>query len=143
MNYFYFDSSALIKRYVKETGSESVDSLFAKGNVFTSMLTYAETLATFYRLFREGLFERSWLKKIVKAFEDDWSKINVVMVSDAELKHLPHLFEAIQLRGADSVQLATAIQLQEQGFNLSFVSCDFKLLKAAKKMKIKSVNPAL
>jgi len=27
MNYFYFDSSALVKRYAKETGTELVENL--------------------------------------------------------------------------------------------------------------------
>ncbi|MBI3592196.1 MAG: type II toxin-antitoxin system VapC family toxin, partial [Nitrospirae bacterium] len=65
----YFDTSALVKRYVKERGSEKVDALLKDSTiVVTSKLTYPEMLSAFTRRHREGTFSLKWLNKIVHNF---------------------------------------------------------------------------
>lgn len=51
----YFDSSALVKRYVEEPGSDRVNSILANaGIVTTSKLTYPEILSAFARRHKVG-----------------------------------------------------------------------------------------
>jgi predicted nucleic acid-binding protein len=50
----YLDTSALVKKYVKEPGSSKVVSAWKKALcIATSAVTYAELLAAFYRKSRE------------------------------------------------------------------------------------------
>ena len=51
----YFDSSALVKRYLKEKGTDVVQSLTAREElVATSKFSYPEILSAFMRKRREG-----------------------------------------------------------------------------------------
>ena len=55
MNYFYFDSSALVKRYAQEIGTELVVNLCQKEvAIFISDIALAELGAAFARKLREG-----------------------------------------------------------------------------------------
>ena len=48
LNAIYWDSSALIKRYFEEPGSDTVQNLFQKGQAhFTATLAHAEILSRF------------------------------------------------------------------------------------------------
>ena len=51
----YFDSSALVKRYIEEKGSDKVNALLEEKSVAaTSRLTYAEILAAITRRHKTG-----------------------------------------------------------------------------------------
>ena len=52
----YCDTSALIKRYVEEKGTERVDALWEDcQGVSTSVVAFAEAMSAFSRRLREGL----------------------------------------------------------------------------------------
>ena len=58
MNY-YFDTSALIKRYIDEEGSDSVERLFEQAeSISVSFITKIECVFTLRRLFLEGLLDQ-------------------------------------------------------------------------------------
>jgi predicted nucleic acid-binding protein len=52
----YFDASALVKRYVRETGSVVVRRLLATGIAATSRLSEVEVASGIVRRAREGAF---------------------------------------------------------------------------------------
>ena len=52
----YFDASALVKRYVRETGSVKVRRLLASDTPATSRLSEIEVAAALERRSREGSF---------------------------------------------------------------------------------------
>lgn len=58
---FYIDSSALVKLYIEEVGSERMRSIiFAdKNNLFISKITGAEVAAAFSRRKRIGTYQMS------------------------------------------------------------------------------------
>ncbi len=73
----YLDSSALIKRYQNEQGTESLNARLreeAKGlrSVFTSVLTYAEIHAAFARRAREKLLSTEEAAAVQDEFDADW-----------------------------------------------------------------------
>jgi len=62
---YYLDSSALVKRYVAETGTDWIGRLCAveAGNtLYTARMTGAEIAAALFRRAREGL----WLGRMLK-----------------------------------------------------------------------------
>ena len=62
----YIDSSALVKRYLKENGSERVQkTLSGKNLLAVSKLAYPEVLSAFMRKHRAGELGEGPLKKVM------------------------------------------------------------------------------
>ncbi len=74
VNPFYFDTSALVKNYIREPGSQWVRS--AVGNaqtaVLTSTLTTIESVCAFARCHREGLLSEDDLTQTRALLEHDF-----------------------------------------------------------------------
>lgn len=139
----YFDSSALVKRYLKEDGSDVVRSIIAGARVIaTSKLAYPEILSAFMRKHRAGEIERKPLEAIIGQFETDWDKLFVVEFHDELLKTVKVLIEKYSLRGADTVHLSSALWLEQATkMKLTFVASDVGLLNAAQAENFKAINP--
>ena len=140
---YYFDSSALIKSYLREEGSDFVIKLLSKKTShFTSSITYAETYATFFRLQRQGDLSNHQTEHLSRLFEDDWHQFIIIDFSSEIRQYTPALLKKSPLRGADTVQLVSAFSLLKRGLNPIFVSADKKLLNAAEDCGLKGVNPS-
>lgn len=136
------DSSALVKRYFTESGSDTVDKIFSqKPLILTSVLTYAEIYATVYRLYREGLLSTKQIQKLLAAFEEDWKIFAVIEFSMEIRKRIPTLTKDFPLRGADAVHLASAVMILERGISMQFLASDKKLLHAAEDYGFKVIDP--
>jgi predicted nucleic acid-binding protein len=73
----YLDSSALIKHYQKEPGTEALEGRLqmeaeSSRSVFTSALTYAEIHATLARRTREKLLSLDEAALVHDRFDTDW-----------------------------------------------------------------------
>lgn len=140
----YWDSSALIKKYLKEDGSHNVQQRLSEDPfLVTSQLTYAEIHATFARKQRENDISLNDYQKICKFFETDWKAIFIVRLDDALLPEIRNLVGKHPLRGADSVHLASAIYVsgQTKQRRLPFACADNRLLHAAVAEGLKGWNP--
>ena len=65
----YFDASALVKRYVRETGSTTVRRLLASNTPATSRLTEVEVASALVRLAQEGVFTTAERDRTFVAFD--------------------------------------------------------------------------
>jgi predicted nucleic acid-binding protein len=69
----YFDTSALIKRFVNEKGSALIRSIIERTQtVATAKIAYAEIFAGLTRKLRERHISRSEYDRTCRQFEDDW-----------------------------------------------------------------------
>ena len=65
----YCDTSALMKRYINEEGTDMVDAMWERSNgIATSIVTFAEALSAFSRRHREGLLSVKEYTAVVKKF---------------------------------------------------------------------------
>ncbi|RJP55159.1 MAG: PIN domain-containing protein [Deltaproteobacteria bacterium] len=131
----YLDTSALLKKYLKEEGSNDVISLWKKTSaIVTSTVAYAETLASIYRKKREtGEFDQRFFKAVLTSFQKDWKSFIHVDVNKDLNETIDKLTIAYPLRGFDAIHLASALILYEKiQENFIFVCYDKRLLKAAK-----------
>ena len=82
---YYFDSSALVKYYVQETGTGWVQTLIAakSGNeILTALVTGAEIVAALTRRVRTGLTTQADATTAINAFRYDFqTAYNPVAVS--------------------------------------------------------------
>ena len=139
----YLDSSALVKRYIEEDGSDKVNALLEERSVAAaSRLTYPEILAAITRRHKAKEIETGAFERIKKAFKFDWLSFVVVEFHLDVFKLIDEIIIKHALKGADSVHLASALWLKKaMKQDVVFVASDLELIKAAKAEKLQTFNP--
>lgn len=131
----YYDTSALVKQYLQETGSKLVLELLKSGEkVYTASLTYAESHAAFSRRTREGRLTRQTARRLAIRFDMDWESYDVVILGEDVLRLARQMLYRHPLRSADAIHLASAVLLARTSptARWSFVCADGRLCDAAK-----------
>ena len=137
---FYLDTSALAKRYARESGTSWVRGLVAvrAGNhVYTVRLTGPEMISALFRKARTGEISLAAAQQASARFRRDWrGRYHLIEVHAALTSRAMNLAEAHGLRGYDAVHLAAALELHRRRQaaalpSLSFVSADTGQLRAA------------
>ena len=139
----YADSSAIVKRYYEELGTERVrERLTAAERVFTSRLAFAEVYAALAHKRRERAVTEEAYRRAASAFEADWPAYDQIALDAATLGTVARLVRQYPLRGADAVHLAAALWLREHaGDPLELWASDDRLLDAARHERLIAVNP--
>jgi predicted nucleic acid-binding protein len=147
---YFLDSSALVKRYVNETGSIWVQAITAPqtGNkLIIARITWVEVLSALARLQREGNLPPTNVTKAVQAFQYHLDTQYQVVELDRPLAQAAgQLVQRHPLRAYDSVQLASALKLQPAfaratSASLTFVSADNRLTSVAQTEGLLTDNP--
>jgi len=150
MEAYYFDSSALVKRYASEVGSPWVINLTdsrSRHNVFTALVTGAEIVAAVARKARLGSITLQDATAAIAAFKSHFrTDYLAVLLTAAIIERAMDLAEKHGLRGYDAVQRASAFTVQEElganGVSLkAFASADTNLNKAAQAEGLAVENP--
>lgn len=129
----YFDASALAKRYIRETGSQSVRRLLAAGSAATSRLSEVEVASAIARRAREGVLSAEQRARILTAISDDVRALAIVEFTAEVAAEARSLVEKHALRAGDSIQLASCLYLQrELRQPVPFVVYDERLAAAAR-----------
>ncbi len=139
----YLDSSALVKKYLKEKGTGRIKSLLKDANaVATSKLAYPELISAFVRKHRDRAISETELHQALGDFEGDLEAMLIIDLQDELFPFIKKILKKYHLKGADSVHLASALWL-EQGTkeDVLFVASDLNLLKAAKAERLEILNP--
>jgi predicted nucleic acid-binding protein len=138
----YFDTSALIKRFVEEAGSKSVEALIASDPlVATSKVAYAEVHAGLARKLREGRLVAAAYRRAARAFDADWQGYGRVDLPDALLTLARDLVRRHPLRGFDAIHLASALHLRAAiGEEMRVIAADDRLLAAAEDEGLPAVD---
>jgi predicted nucleic acid-binding protein len=127
------DSSAIVKLYIDEPdalNTRNASALADRGA--TSVVAYAEVLATFSRLRRDGHLSQAQLLRIKQSFEDDWSDFLTLEVSEPLAHSAGRLTQNHILSGFDAIHLATALTFREITWDIvNFASGDRQLRNAA------------
>ena len=106
----FLDTSALLKRYIQESGSAQVDGIFDRADeIVLSPVTRIEACSAIQRRFRENSFTPAELKTLVEEMEKDLEFFHFVKFT-ADLESLAvSSVSKYSLRTLDSIQLASAI----------------------------------
>lgn len=131
----YCDTSALVKRYVEEKGTESVDALWADSTaIATSVAAFAETISAFTRKQREGVISSKEYSKMVKKFKEDYEHLILIPIDNDLNIAIEKLLKKHPLRGFDAIHLASAFVFYDfLDIDFVFACFDGALNKAAKK----------
>ena len=147
---FFLDSSALVKRYARETGTAWIFSLVrpsAKNRLYLSRITGVEVVAALTKRTRVGSLTAAATAKAVARFEREFAnRYLLVEVSQPIVADAMRLANNYALRGYDAAQLAAALQANAAriaigGTALVFISADNQLNLAAASEGLTVDNP--
>ncbi len=150
MTLAYFDTSALLKLYVTETGSSWTRAYLASvpaPTVFTSYLTAVEAACAFARRLREDALSPADHAKAMHAFDYDITyRYNLLDVVPVTIDTARQLAVQHPLRAYDAVQLATACLLDDSLSRtsrspLTFICADDRLIAVAQAKGLLTDNP--
>lgn len=131
---YYFDTSALVKLYLREPGSEEAVQLTQKSGtrLAASVLARVEGRSAFRALARRGAIPASAAAELIEQLERDLREAFVLQpISDALLQSASALLDRRALRAYDAVQLASCLMLASAAERACFVCSDRQLLAAA------------
>ncbi len=109
----YLDTSALVKLYAEEPGSNVVRRAVAESDLIaTSLMSYVEARSALARKGRGGEMARAALNRCRRELERDWARLHRLPVDEALVRKAGDLAEEHALRAFDALHLATADSLQ-------------------------------
>lgn len=147
---FYLDASALVKRYVLETGSVWITALCrppTSHTIATVRITKAEAAAAFARKQREGSLTPADYADALHDLGHDFAyQYSLVDVDEVLIDLAVDLTRRHRLRGYDAIQLAAALTLnglltQASFAPLTFVCADEGLIRSAQGEGLATDNP--
>ena len=113
MNYF-FDTSALIKNYIEEIGSDHVSGLMdSAAEIFVSTITIIECYSTLRRILLEKLITEDEYSHLKKKIAYDFDFFNKIEFENSTEK-CEQLIDAYQLKTLDSIQLAASLTVLDE-----------------------------
>ncbi len=150
MPVYYLDASALVKRYVRESGSTWMNNLMdqAEDDMFlSSELVAVEVMSAFGRAYREKRIGKPRREVIITELNQDIrALVHTSPVSRIVIKAAGELAVAHGLRAYDALHLATALDLANDLARLAsgppiFISANGELLEAARGEGLTTNNP--
>lgn len=126
----FFDSSALVKRYVPERGSDAVLSLCEEASELgLSVICYPEILSALCRLRREKHIGGSEYVAAKREIAQDLQDATLCNITEITVLQTILLLEENALRAMDAFHIAAALEWKAD----LFASSDTHQIKAAKK----------
>jgi predicted nucleic acid-binding protein len=143
---YYLDASAWVKRYCAEEGTAHVAGLFAAGaSIGCSALGLVEVLSTLTRKGKAGDLPMADSRRTCRDAELDFGLFHKVFLTPALLKRACECARRYGLRGADTVHLASCLELRRMDWGgeaeVVMVSSDIELLAGAQACGLASRNP--
>ncbi|HSK73670.1 MAG TPA: type II toxin-antitoxin system VapC family toxin [Pyrinomonadaceae bacterium] len=150
MTAYYIESSAMVKRYAKEKGTNFLIGLLrpsAKNFLYSAKITEVEVCAALARRQKGLTLAANQTTKSILRFRRIFARrFFAVDLTDIIINEAVRLTEIYALRGYDSVQPATALIANRKRLNdgltaLIFISADNELNNAAQSENLAVENP--
>jgi predicted nucleic acid-binding protein len=138
MTFAYFDTSAVVKRYVRERGSARVMSLLGEHDFLSSAITLVEVLSALSRKKRDGeLSENNFATTLnrIRSERDQWE---LVEVGEPVLNRAQEIVQGnVPVRALDAIHIASLVTFEAAaGVSVPFITADGRQRDAAKQMKL-------
>ena len=129
----YFDSSSIVKWFFDEPFSEMAGDIKDSSEIaVTSIIAFPEVMSAFNRAWRDRRCMKSELDQVRAGFLMIWSDFQRVTINERLVRQSEKLIFKHNLKGFDSLHLASAIELKAECGTLDiFFSCFDKSLNSA------------
>ncbi|HMV43265.1 MAG TPA: type II toxin-antitoxin system VapC family toxin [Leptospiraceae bacterium] len=126
----FFDTSALVKKYIEEDGSDAVSELFQNSDeIALSPITRIEFQSALQRLVNTNVLTQESYEIALAEFTEDSVDYEFISFNSTLEELVIEVIKKYGLRSLDGIQLAAAkISKSDQ-----FITSDTKLFEAAKK----------
>jgi predicted nucleic acid-binding protein len=134
----YLDTSALVKLYIQEQGSEHVATWVHDADpVVTSLISKAEAAAAFARAVRQGILRQEEALSALEELRAEWQHFVRVSITEGVVANADMLAWKYQLRGYDAVHLASALHWRDAiGEDVTLATYDRELWDAARRVNL-------
>lgn len=140
MNRYFFDSSALIKYYIEEEGSDKVVNLILNAtSIYISKLSIVECISVLRRAYKENRISKESYDYTKSRMITELSGMYLLDVDDSIISNVIEILDSFQMKTLDAIQLAS-VYFCESKVDF-FVLSDNKLLKNAERIGIRTINP--
>ena len=142
---YFLDTSALVKRYRQETGTQTLDEIFSQedASIVICSLTVCEMIRTIDKHRQRKELSQENFEKLIKLFYHDLhsDRISIMQIGQERIFRANELIMNFHLSAADALILATALGLQDT--YPVFVCADVRsgLLHAAEACHLSTLNP--
>jgi predicted nucleic acid-binding protein len=132
----FFDTSAFVKRYVSEAGTDAVLEWCDRATeIGLSGIALVEIISAFCRLHREARITDTQYKQLKSLLMADIEDAAICDLTPAVLGHAVSSLETNVLRGMDAIHIGSAIALQAD----VFISADKRQIDAAARAGLRVV----
>lgn len=141
----YVDSSALVKRYVREAESATMlQTIELAESIGTALITRAEIAATFAKTVRMGLLTRERAQAELETFRAHWSDLVRIEMTESLIARADAFAWQHGLRGYDAVHLSAGVLWREAlDTRVTFATFDKRLWIAARQVGLEPFPPEL
>ena len=151
MDAFYFDASALAKKYSDEPGTETVNRIFEispRPRLMCLTIGATEIVSILVRKRNDGRLSReAFSQSLMNLYGEviDNPQFSMITVDDSTVIGSIGFIIRHSINSTDAIVLASALQineeLQQQGYKLILVSSDRRLNRAAQGEGLSVFNP--
>jgi predicted nucleic acid-binding protein len=140
MDHAYFDTSALIKRYVEELGRREVLTLLRKNQCVVSAVLPVEVRSALRRRVAEKTLDAKRVPSVLKRLAADRAYWTIVEVSREVLATAESLSGAYPLRALDAIHVASARLFADRtgSQTFMFISADMQQAHVTDALGIKT-----
>ena len=133
MTFAYFDTSALVKRYVTERGSFQVRTFLRRHDLLSSAVAPVEVLSALCRLRQSGDLSEENFTAVLRRVQRDRIQWELVEVGAAVLSRAEEIVQgSVAVRALDAIHLASLVTFQTaSGIRIPFVTGDARQRDAA------------
>ena len=121
----YFDTSALVKRYIREPGSQTLRALLRRYRVISSAVMPAEAFSALSRRRSAGDLTAQDFQAIIAQIGKDRAHWDLVEVTSEVLFRAEDLVRRTSLRTLDAIHVASVLTIEQAaGLRFAFVTAD-------------------
>lgn len=147
VNAYFLDSSALVKRYVPETGSgwiQTLTDISAQNLLIIVRITWVEVLSALSCRQREGSLTHEDLSLVIQQFRFDLNtQYQIIELDQFVIGQAGQLVTQFPLRAYDAIQIASGLRTHSAlvAPSLIFLTADAQLLVIAQSAGFTVDNP--
>ena len=146
MSIFYIETSALVKRYHAENGTDVINAIFsekAEADIFvTSQFITLEMEAVAARGLKGGVLNRRAYGIMLRSFVEDLGNMIVLPLSPSLVTEAAQATRRYAMRAADAIHFASALRTkQAAAMQIVFVGSDEELVRAGQEEGFTVLNP--
>ena len=133
----YFDTSVLLKRYVREEGSAQVRLSLRRYRFLSSALTPVEARSALCRRRMSGDLTEQDFTTILSRIRRDRSYWELVVITPLVLTHAEELVQTTGVKTLDALHLGSALAFQAvTGIRIPFITADLRQRDAARRLDL-------